>query len=414
MIRISPWAALALVAAAAACDGGGGGGGPVDPEPQPKPIVLSIVSGDAQAGALDEALTSPLVVRATRDGQPLPNVSVTFEASVGVLSLPIVTTGGTGEAEVRWRLPADPAAMAGARVTAALQASPTTQVSFTARAMRPDEMDLVIGPGGLPVKLVAYDRGAFSPLEFTRRSFTDSTHVFFGNPSARDEIVAFTPGRAPTVLAGAWTPGRDTVRLQFSPEVIRIPLTVWVVQPPFDSTVILVRRHLQGVADTWEAQAAIGLRDVRIVDATGFAGAEFYQDSTDQSCHAGIKTTIGWDDGRLNAYYTGQPPIGSAVHCGNGWMEIFPLAWERMPYTLAHEIGHSFMGNHHETVPNNVMHFQGNGATFTPGQMFRAHYWEGSSLNTMFNAHPPAERRACAQFPDNPQQFCLPTNFVID
>jgi hypothetical protein len=414
MNRISRWAVVAMAAAAAACGGGdGGGGGPVDPGP--KPIILTMVSGNGQGGVPGELLTQPLVVRATRDGLPMPNVSIDFQATGGTVNLSVATTGGTGEAEVQWRLPADPAAVAGARVNARLTAEPASQpVAFSARTLRQDEMDLVVAPGGIPVKLVVYDRGAYSPTLFARRDFTDSTHVFFGNPQLWEDVVAFTPGRAPLLLPGAWTPGRDTVRLQFLQEIIRIPLTIWVVQPPFDSTRILVQRHLDGVAASWEAQAGIGLRNVRIVDATGFPGAAEYQGALPSlGCSVGIKT-LGWDTGRLNAYYTGQPTQGSAAHCGGGWMEIFPLAWERMGYTLAHEIGHAFLGGHHETLPNNVMHFQGNGATFTPGQMFRAHYWEGSALNTMFNAYLPDQRRACAASPAAADQLCLPTNFVLD
>jgi hypothetical protein len=416
MIRISRWAALALAAAAAACDGGGGGGGggPVQPEPQPKPILLSIVSGNAQGGAVDEVLGSPLVVRATQDGQPVPNLSVDFQANAGSVNLAVVTTGGTGEAAVQWRLPADTAAMNGARVVARLTATPATQVSFEARLLRPDEMDLVIGPSGVPVKLAVYDRANYIPGQVSLKSFTDSTHVFFGNPAVRDEIVAFTPGRAPALIPSAWTPGRDTVRVQFAQEVIRIPLTIWVVEPPFDSTVVLAQRHLQFVAESWEAQAGIGLRDVRIVDATGFPGAGDFQGTVQQPCANAIQTQVGWDAGRMNAYYTGQPPIGSAVYCGGGWMEIFPLSWQRWPTTLAHEIGHGMLGGHHETVPNNVMHFRGEGATFSAGQMFRAHYWNQSILNTMFNGHPAEQRVACAPLPDNGNQQCLPTSFVID
>jgi hypothetical protein len=416
MIRLSRWAVVAAAATAAACGGGDGGGGPVDPgpTPQPKPIILEMVSGNAQGGLPGEILTHPLVVRATRDGQPLPNVSIDFTATGGTVNLSVATTGGTGQAEVHWRLPADPAAVAGARVNARLTAAPAGQpVAFAARTLRQDEMDLVIAEGGVPVKMVVYDRGAFNPAQWVTRSFTDSAHVFFGRAELWDDLVAFTPGRAPLLLPAGWTPGRDTVRLRFSEQVIRLPITIWVMQPPFDSTVILVQRHLQGVADTWEAQAGIGLRDVRIVDATGFPGAVEFQDSFPRGCNAGIKS-LGFDLGRLNAYYVGQPPLGSAAHCGTAWMEVYSLAWERMPYTLAHEIGHTFLGNHHETVPNNVMHFRGDGATFTQGQMFRAHYSELSLLNTMFNAYPAVQQRACSQVAATPDPLCLPTDFVVD
>ena len=99
---------------------------------------------------------------------------------------------------------------------------------------------------------------------------------------------------------------------------------------------------------------------------------------------------------------------------GDGAMLIFPLAWERAPYTLAHEIGHGFLGGHHETLPDNVMHFQAAGTRFSAGQMFRAHYSETSILNTMFNVHPPALRRPCATSPTSGTPVCPPTSFVLD
>ncbi|HYW13267.1 MAG TPA: Ig-like domain-containing protein [Longimicrobium sp.] len=417
MIQQSRWFILAVAVAVAAAACGDGGGGGTGPEPQPSPVRLQIVSGDGQGGFAGETLFRPLVVRATRDGQPVPSVAVTFAATDGELDGAVTrTTDASGEAGIPWKLPADPSRIATARVRARMAAGTSADsVVFSARSFRADEMDLVLSDGGRPVKLLAYDRGAYQPTSFVRRDFTDSAHVQFADPALFDELVAFTPGRAPLLLAPSWTPGRDTVQLRFSTEVIRMPMTIWVVQPPFDSIVKLVQRHLKGVEDSWEAQAGIGLRDVRIVDATGFAGAPPFQNTLPSSaCNPTLYTEIGRDAGRLNAYYVGQPPIGSAGYCGDGAMMIFPLAWERAPYTLAHEIGHGFLGGHHETLPDNVMHFQGSGTRFSPGQMFRAHYSETSILNTMFNAHPPAMRRPCSTAPVSAAPVCPPTNFVLD
>lgn len=414
MIQRSRWCILAAAIAAAACGGEGGGG--TGPEPEPSPVRLQIASGDGQGGFAGEALHRPLVVRATRDGQPVPSVAVTFAATDGELDGAVTrTTDASGEAAISWKLPADPSRIAGARVRARLTAAGADSVVFTARPFRPDELDLVLSAEGRPVTLLAYDQGAYQPNGYVRRDFADSTHLQFANPALHDELVAFTAGRAPLLLTPTWTPGRDTVHLRFSAEVIRMPITIWVVQPPFDSTAKLVQRHLKGVADSWEAQAGIGLRDIRIVDATGFPGARPFQNTLPTSaCDPTLYTAVGRDPGRLNAYYVGQPPIGSAGYCGEGAMMIFPLAWEREPYTLAHEIGHGFLGGHHETIPDNVMHFQGAGSRFSPGQMFRAHYSETSILNTMFNAHPPALRRPCATAPVSAAPVCPPTNFVLN
>jgi hypothetical protein len=418
-VSILPWLAVTAAALLAGC---GGWGGSV--LPGPAGIRLSIVRGNGQVALPGQVLTDSLVVRATRGGHPV-SVPIRFTASAGRLNDSVRTTGPDGLAAVQWTAPGE---LQGARVTARLEGGSARPVVFRARRARPDELDLVLAPGAAgPVQLLVYDSGAFDPGSLFRAVFTDSLHLLpFRDPGARDEIVAFTPGRGPALVRAAWTPGRDTVLLGF-PEMIRIPLTVWVVQPPFDSTVQLVRRHLQGMADTWEAQGGIGLRDLRIVDATGFPGAARYQGTGVPSCVPEIWTTIGEDAGRLNAYYLGetsfQMPDGrtvvpSAGSCDGGRIEVNPLAWQRSPNTLAHEIGHELLGGHHETLPNNVMHFRGEGSTFSPGQLFVAHYSEGSVLNTMFNAHPPSLRRPCRRGPPapggSPATACMSTSFVLD
>jgi hypothetical protein len=419
MFRIIPW----IMTAAALLTGCGGQGGRV--LLGPAGIRLSIVGGNGQAALPGQVLTDSLVVRATRGGQPI-SVPIRFTASAGRLDDSVRTTGPDGRAAVQWTAPGGQE-LQGARVTARLEGGGARPVAFRARRARPDELDLVLAPGiAGPVHLLVYDSAAFDPGSAFRAVFTDSMHLLpFRDPGARGEIAAFTPGRGPALVKAAWTPGRDTVLLRF-PETIRIPLTVWVVHPPFDSTVQLVRKHLQGVADTWEAQGGIGLRDVRIVDATGFPGAAKWQGTDVPPCAPEIRTEIGEYVGRLNAYYLGETSfqmdgrtvVPSAGACDGGRFEVHPMAWQRLPYTLAHEIGHDFLGGHHERLPDNVMHFRGDGSTFSPGQIFVAHYWEGSILNTVFNAHPPPLRRPCTRRPRDPAgsgpTVCPGTSFVFD
>lgn len=405
------FALLASAAALAACGDGG-----TTPEPKPSPLVLQVASGDAQPGFPGWPLGEPLVVRVTRDGVAVPFVAVSFAATGGSVDAATLTTDANGLAAVNWTLPATDAEIAAARVTARPAAAEGATVTFSARRMRPDEQDLVIAPGAGPVRMLIYDSGSFSPTTAFRATFTDSTRLPpLGPAAAWDEITVFAPGRAPAMTTVAWTPKRDTVRVTF-PEMVRIPLTIWVVETPFDSVMQLVRRHLDGVAQTWEAQGGIGLSEVRIVDATGFPEAAQFRGAAVPSCSQLIATAIGRDAGRMNAYYIGSVRIGeiipSAAYCNGGSMEIYPLAWQRWPYTLAHEIGHGLLGAHHETLPNNVMHFRGDGATFSPGQIWVAHYWNQSILNTMFNAHPLEKRRACGQFGTGGP--CPTTSFVLD
>ena len=401
---------LVLTLALAACGGEDGPSGAAE-----SPPTIEAFEGDGQAAVAGEYLAEPLVVRVSRDGRPVQGHRVQLQATVGTLDARTLLTDGDGIGRTRWRMPTGAAPLAGARVVArSLDAARPDSVVFTTRLPRADEMDLVLADAGLPIRLLAYERDAFADGRFGRTDFTDSTRLYTAPTLTRNELVAFTRGRAPLLVPVAWTAGRDTVRLRFSRDVIRIPMTIWVVQPPFDSTVKLVQTHLQGVRDSWEAQAGIGLRDVRIVDATGFPGAKRHQGAGVTACDGAIRAEVGTDAGRMNAYYVGQAPIGSAAHCGEGWMQVFPLAWERSSFVLAHEMGHSFLGNHHETIPDNIMHFRGEGTTFSAGQMFRAHYSEASSLNTMFNAYPVSQRRLCSPAPATANPGCPPTSFVLD
>lgn len=267
-----------------------------------------------------------------------------------------------------------------------------------------------------PVTMLLYPTNAFSTAELIRREFRDSTHLSPSSRARLSELVAFAPGLRPQlVLRRTGTAGRDTVQLRFDSTVVRLPLTIWVVEAPFDSTMKLVQRHLAGMRATWEAQAGIGLGDVRIVDATQSPALAHLRERLATSCSADTWARVGSDAGRLNAYYLGQPQIGSAAYCGEGHMEIYPLSKSRPDVTLAHEIGHGFLGNHHELPTNNVMATLPVGTSFrlSLGQIFRAHFWSQSILNTMFRAYPEALQRPCAPSPTSSTPLCPPTSYGL-
>jgi hypothetical protein len=416
------WSAAVLVAGLAACGGGdgGGGGGPTTPPVEPA-RKLEVMSGNGQGGFGGGMLQGPLVVRVTRGGQAVPDVLVTFSATAGRMVPDHATTDADGIAQARWQMPEDEAAIPAARATAQLASGTAADsVMFSTRLARRDEMDLFTAPAGLPVRLVAYNAGDYRASEVVRHTFTDSMLVRFRDYDMSDEIAAFAPGHAPVLVLPGWRARRDTMHLPFSSEVFRMPITIWVVQPPFDSTAKLVQMNVQAVAQVWEPQGRIGLRDVRIVDATGFPQAHRFQGDSLLPCNPEAKTAIGWDAGRLNAYYLGQThfrefgvtPSGS--YCGDAWIEILPLAWDRTRTILAHEIGHGFLGGDHESSPENLMFGRGGTGKLTEGQLFRAHYSRDSILNTLFGAHPSTLWRTCHPTPDALTPGCLPTSFVVD
>lgn len=386
-------------------------------------VTVERVSGDQQGSLGGEELAEPLVARFADGGRPLAGTLVTFVASAGIVTGAGFVSGGSitvrtdsaGLARAWWRVPPDTSGLGRQGVVVRLATGALDSVVFRARGLAPSEADLVLTNAQKPVTLLLYATGAFSSTEYIRRDFRDSSHLSRHTRTRLSEVAAFTPGSPPLVAVrrppGA--PGRDTVYLGFAAEPVRIPLTVWVVQAPFDSTVKLVQRHLAAIGTTWEAQGGLGLRDVRIVDQTQAPALAHLRDKLASSCDPGTWARVGSDSGRLNAYYVGQPAVGSGAHCGGGRMEIYPLAWNRSPATLAHEIGHTLLGNHHETVPNNVMHFQGDGNTFTLGQIFRAHFSSWSALNTLFRVYPASMQRECAVSPTSSVPVCPPTGYVF-
>ena len=423
MIATSRWAVLALLVAGAACEGSSSVGSTTSPTNATGTgslVQVELVSGTGQAGLPGVRLPGLLVVRATRSGRPAEEEEIRFAPSAGDLDRDVVITGSDGLATVQWTLPPENTFTAASVTAWATSRGRQDAVVFTARRASMADLDLVRMEGSGRLNVMVYDARKFTLEQLVRSSGADSAHLpNFASTELWDELVAFTPGRAPVLVTPTWTPRRDTVTVRF-PGVVRLPMTIWVVKAPFDSTYQLVQRHIEGVRLSLEANAGVGLGDVRIVDATGFPAAADYQADI-IACELASYNPIGRDEGRLNAYYLGNATtkgiVPSAAYCENGMMEIYPLAWDRWPTVLAHEIGHGMLGGYHETVPDNLMHFRGNGYGLTQGQLYRAHFSESSILNSsMFQVYPQAQQRRCdSPHPNrNPPDGCPPRDFVLE
>lgn len=411
-MRLTGWCArfVGLAFAVAACSGG-------ESPPSSVPVAaltLELASGDAQLAVAGQPLPAALVVRVVRGGAGEAGVRMRYAVSRGRLDSADQFTNTQGLARAWWTAPGDSSQLLAAQLRATIDNADGASVVFSVRQRRGNDLDLVIADVRDSVRFVTYRSGDFRNISYMTREFSDSAQVYFSDTQSYNEIAAFAKNRAPVLARAGWTPGRDTIALRFQRPNIELPLTVWVIEPPFDSTMKLVRRHLEALRPTWELQAGIAFSDVRIVDATAFAGAARYQGPSVVACDADILTRVGRQADRINAYYIGQPAIGSAAYCGEGWLQVFPLAWERSEVVLAHEIGHGFLGGHHETLPNNVMHFRGDGATFSAGQRFHAHFSARSMLNSMFRRYPAEMQRQCEQSPASTRPVCPPTNFVIE
>ena len=122
-------------------DGAGDGGEPVGE------ASITVQEGDGQEGVVGEMLSTPLVVRVTADGEPVPGQGVVFEADEGhgdVAPDTTVTNTG-GEATSRWTLGVNP----GSQSASARLIAVNKVVRFTAAAAvgAPVTLEMVSGDG---------------------------------------------------------------------------------------------------------------------------------------------------------------------------------------------------------------------------------------------------------------------------
>jgi hypothetical protein len=103
--RIRVAVSLGVVMAAAAC-----GGGSSEPAGPSGPSAVDIVSGNGQVQLIGTALTSPLVVRVTSGGSPVPGKTVTFAVVTGsaTVSPASATTDANGQAKTLVTLGSSP------------------------------------------------------------------------------------------------------------------------------------------------------------------------------------------------------------------------------------------------------------------------------------------------------------------
>jgi hypothetical protein len=390
--------AVAFALSTAACDGGGGGGSGGGTLPGTDPLQLTPVSGSEQEAAPGEQLEDVLVVRASRNGKPVSGVQVTFTAAPGSGTVHTIEgiTNLAGEAYAFWRLPAE-RAPAYTLTAAAEGADP---VVFRSTPVSPERLDAVYTDYAGPVRVWMYARDQFPEDSRLFSATLQDSLLFppFVEPRWRDEAVAFAEGHPPTVLSSLrWTPARDSLRLELLPRV-RVPMTLWVVDGPWEEVGPLAQVQAQRARDTWRA-AGVEL-DVTIVDATRFPGAERYQDVVVETCLNDVPEVIGAARGQLNAYYvwdifnTKYQVGGQGVHCGGGRIEL-ASGDTRSSHLLAHEVGHAF-SLEHRTIDGNVMHWTAAGPGVTLGQWFRSHHNTLSFIQTANLSNQPSAARSCS------------------
>lgn len=126
----------------AACGGGSSQGPP--PPPPNSTIAKASPSGDAQTGAVGQALAQPIRVLVTQGGTPQAGVTVTFSAVSGSVSPASATTDASGIASASWTLGTQTGSQS---LTAAATGATGSPLTFSATA-NPGPAAQVTASGG--------------------------------------------------------------------------------------------------------------------------------------------------------------------------------------------------------------------------------------------------------------------------
>jgi hypothetical protein len=197
-------------------------------------------------------------------------------------------------------------------------------------------------------------------------------------------LVVFAQGNRPLRAEVAWTSGRDTVHLALEGPV-EIELSVEIQAGDF----VFLREHtlaLVGWASDVFAREALGVTfgDVTFVDNAS---------SATRIATAGL--CVGrYPALRIHALVVAALDNGAYAGwgCISGHVFLDMWAW-RFPYILAHEIGHTFTLGHQSW---GLMHPSVRDGYLREGEIFRAHFDESSTLNTIFGSQPVDLRRKCS------------------
>jgi len=356
----------------------------------PVPATVEIVSGDGQVTLARSALPEPITVRVRdQDGLPIAAVRVRATPSGTGRAEPAATsTGFDGTVSVSWTL-GDRVGEQTLRLEVDGIADPSVVTAEGAELDAVDVLRLDALPGG-SVGLLASGQTIFGEVRDYDILVTEPESAFgdFRAGATRSELAVLSPDGTPRLVRNPWTDGIDEVEVSVSTP-LEVPLTVRVLQSPFEATRETVEDELAFAAEIFEREGlGITLTDVEIVDATGVEGTDALADFV-CSERTTLESTVGHDDDRLNVYYLttvdGSTSRGQSCIIGGNFVAMASLAGDDL---LAHEIGHMFglfhIDNQEGFNQTNVMHSASNVRRFlTEGQIFRAHWRSNSSMGVL-------------------------------
>ena len=386
------------------------GGEPTGPPPGP-PVATSVVvlSGDDQTSLPTLWLPQSIVIQVLdQNGLPFASARVTVEAEDGGdIEQNLTSSGPDGRVTIRWRLGSE----IGPQSLSVLVSGVSGPSTVSANAAQMDTVDLVHvsgAPGGVYGALSSGTTTFGNVIDYG--STSSSAEAAAGDFRAssgvgRSEITFFSPDVPPRLILDPWTDEPDVVETSFT-DPLEVPVTVWIMEEPFDSTVERVRRDVDYTEYVY-AQEALGIVfDLEIVDATATENIDSLMVFTCSKATT-VEETVGHRDNRLNLYYLTTVDGGSrrGVACPVGG-NFVAMAGHAGADLLSHEIGHMFGLSHIDSSESfgrtNVMHSSSSVRRYlSEGQVFRAHWSSRSALNNTLGTHPFEFVRDClGQFED--------------
>ena len=186
-----------------------GGGGGTEPPPDNMVTAVTALSGNEQTGRVGEVLAEPIVIAVTEDGQPAPDVTVSWStAAAGAAMSPTSSnTDGDGLASSAWTLGTAPGRQTARATVAGASGSP---LAFMATAVAGTAAALAKAPGNSGDNQVGEINSQLPlPLQAT---VTDR----FGNAVGGADVTWSSTGAAvsaPTVASDAAGLSQVTVTL---------------------------------------------------------------------------------------------------------------------------------------------------------------------------------------------------------
>jgi len=357
-------------------------------------LSLEIVNGEAQQGVPGWQLVETVVLRVVdQRGEPVPGVRFSLATTDGGVVTPTsATSSNSGRVTFDWWL--GPATTRLQHVSVVSQDGGLS-AEVEATALGPDESDLVVLRGALgPISgAVLVTRGS-SMTVLSVRAATDTLVYFPPDLPAGTSLIVFPEANRPLMLDRSWSSGIDTAEAALQPPVA-VDVDVRVKHGDFEAQKRIIESQLANTDDIWIAEG-VGLTvgDVTFHDETQPPRTTNQSSSTAcSSLTPGVAIRVDVITSIDSGDFTGWGCWAGRLYLAEGT--------DRYPYLLAHELGHTFTLVHTQT---GMMFPTRPGSAVREGEIFRAHFHEASSLNTIFASQPPGQRLNCSGFPSP----CLP------